>query len=195
VSVACLDCQRKDRELQQAHAALERALKGLDAAQRDIENLEVERRVDRMQKAKLKAELEQQDDETAENTPAQAVFAYWRARCHPQAKTFKGKRRRAVLDRLREGWGVLDLIRAVDGAVEGARVDEHGHRWDELELICRDEGNLRRFMSYGLGFERKLDRAMEALMGGPWTEEPFTEQDLELAWQVLQARRRLDAAA
>lgn len=191
--VACLECQRKDRELQQVHAALERALRGMDAAQRDIENLETERRVQRAQMGKLKAELEQQEDGAPENDTAQAVFAYWRVRCHPQAKTFKGKRRRAVLDRLREGWGVLDLMRAVDGAVEGARVDEHGHKWDELELICRDEGNLRRFMAYGLAYERKIDAAMEAMCGGPWDEEPFDDEGLKWAWRHVESQRRVQA--
>jgi hypothetical protein len=196
VTVACLDCQRKDAELAQVHAALERALKGLDVAQRDIENLEVERRVQRAQMAKLKADAETDADSAPENDAAQAVFTYWRARCHPAAKSFKGKRRKAVTDRLKDGWGINDLFRAIDGAVEGARVDEHGHRWDELELICRDEGNLRRFMTYGVNYERKIDAALQAVCGGPWDwDAPVNEVEVLEAMEVIRERRRWDQVA
>lgn len=92
--------------------------------------------------------------------PACEVFDYWRARLMPDAREFNGKRWAAVIARLSAyddtRKGVRDLKRAIDGCVELQYVSSAGRsskgspkeRQVELELICREESNVKRFMSY-----------------------------------------------
>lgn len=72
----------------------------------------------------------------------EAVFEHWRkAMKKPPGAKLNGKRRRAVEARLREGYTVEDLCRAVDGCALSpyhmGQNDQH-KRYDDLELICRD---------------------------------------------------------
>src|SRR4051812_3245747 len=95
----CLNCVRLSR--------------ALDAVRCDLENVEVELRVKRAQLTKLR-NVEATDDEPNARD-ARTVFVYWRARLRPLAKTFNGKRRKAVLDQLK-AYTVLDIFDAIDGA-------------------------------------------------------------------------------
>lgn len=80
---------------------------------------------------------------------AREAFKYW---CHRlgKAKTakFKGKRKAKVLARLRDGYTLEDIKRAVDGCAGSAwhmGENDRNQRYDDLELICRDGSNLEKF--------------------------------------------------
>jgi hypothetical protein len=80
------------------------------------------------------------------------IGAYWRERCnHPRAK-IDGKRYRAVRARLaqRERDESVDdrvayIKQAIDGAAAAPNVSDTGERYDDLELICRNESKLDSF--------------------------------------------------
>ena len=78
-----------------------------------------------------------------------AVFEHWkRVMGHPRAVLDK-KRERAVEARLREGRTVAELCQAVDGCAKTPHnmgQNEQGQRYDDLELICRNAGQVERFM-------------------------------------------------
>lgn len=80
---------------------------------------------------------------------AQAVFDHW---CRVMAKrgnvVFGADRRRAVEARLKEGFEVEDLCRAVDGCSvtpHNIGQNDRGERFDDLELICRNSAHVERF--------------------------------------------------
>lgn len=79
---------------------------------------------------------------------AQEVFAYWQVTLeHPTAK-FTGERRRKVEARLREGYTVHQLKRAVDGCKatpHNMGENDTGQKWDDLALICRNGSQVERF--------------------------------------------------
>jgi hypothetical protein len=136
----CADCDRVQRRFK--------------ALLVDFENAEVELRAKRRRITELEGKLAGKHKADPKASNAQAVFEYWRARLHPKAFKLEGRRLKAVLDRLNDGWSVADLRRAVDGAVFDAYVGPNGVRHDDLEFICRDETNLRKFLQRADAAER-----------------------------------------
>lgn len=69
------------------------------------------------------------------------VFTYWQqVMNHPQAK-LDAKRERAIKARLKDGYSVGDLCRAVDGCSRSPHhmgQNETRTVYDDIELICRD---------------------------------------------------------
>lgn len=119
----------------------------LDAALLDAENLEVDLRVMRRRLRNAENQLKQQRKEDKLDTEIHDVFAYWVARCSKdRERTILGEKRyKAVHGRLKEGHTVDDLKEAIDGAAVDAYVSEKGIRYDDLELICRDEVKVQAF--------------------------------------------------
>jgi hypothetical protein len=153
VTAECLNCVR----LARANEAL----------QRDLENVEVELRVKRAQLTRLRNESEEADESSDLHKQAKVVFLYWKLRCRPNAKTFKGDRQKAVMARLREGYTVFDLMRAIDGAVVGAYVDVKGVRHDDLELICRDAKYVEsRFWKLADAYDDAIDLCLRLKIEG-----------------------------
>ena len=96
------------------------------------------------------AAFRNKEAEEAKETPwmdeANRVFAYWREHIHPKAKVFTEKRRKAVVALIRAGYRAEELFVAIDGAKLHAYTNpKSGVRYDDLELICRDEGYVRKF--------------------------------------------------
>jgi hypothetical protein len=79
------------------------------------------------------------------------LFDYWQQRCgHSQAKATRGRLAK-VRARLREGYTVEQIHRAIDGAAIGAFVNDAGKRFDDLELICRSGEKLESFIDRATG--------------------------------------------
>jgi len=83
---------------------------------------------------------------------ATEVFDHWReVMQHPDAKfKSKSKRYRAVVGRLKDGYTVDQLKRAVDGcraSPHNMGQNETGTVYDDLELICRDDVHVERFIA------------------------------------------------
>jgi len=80
------------------------------------------------------------------------VFAHWQAVMkHPQAKLggSDSKRYKAIAARLRDGYSADDLCRAVDGCrrtPHNMGQNDRGEVYDDIELICRDQGHVDRFI-------------------------------------------------
>lgn len=81
------------------------------------------------------------------------VFDYWRERLgHPDAK-FTDGRRGKIRGRLREGFTVAQLRRAIDGCAASPfhRGENDRHTaYDDLTLICRDGAKVEQFMALPL---------------------------------------------
>jgi hypothetical protein len=78
------------------------------------------------------------------------VIAYWKQRCgHAQAKPTP-ERARCVIARLREGYSEQEIRKAIDGASVAAYVNEDGHKYDDLTLICRNGSKLESFIERGV---------------------------------------------
>jgi hypothetical protein len=84
-------------------------------------------------------------------TPAEEVFEYWVATLKKRTGTkFGPKRRKAVEARLKDGYTVDDLKKAIRGCSitpHNMGVNDSGTVYDELELICRDETKVDRFVT------------------------------------------------
>ena len=105
---------------------------------------------------------------------ARELFGYWQERCGHQKAKATPERLRAIRARLRDGYSVADVRRAIDGAATGAYVDDRGKRHDDLTLICRNGSKLEDFIarasakappppgSDGLRFDREALLAQEA---------------------------------
>ncbi len=80
---------------------------------------------------------------------SEQVFRHWTRTMGKDTKTaFGAKRRVAVKARLAEGYSVADLCAAVDGCAKTPHnmgQNDRGERYDDLELICRNAGQVDRF--------------------------------------------------
>jgi hypothetical protein len=89
------------------------------------------------------ASVEQMPD-----SPVLKVFAHWQdVMNHPKARLDR-KRRAAIASRLKDGYTVDDLKRAVDGCRASAwhqGKNKDGKIFDDVELICRNAVNVERF--------------------------------------------------
>jgi hypothetical protein len=141
----------------------------------DFENLQAELVAKRREIGRLRGELTKQRQSSPEHQSVQAVFDHWRAECgHDKAKL--GEKRAAVVRaRLRDNFTEDQLLRAVDGVamfpfvVNGQRraKGKPDQRYDDLELICRNEVNVEKFIGLIDAVERdrqeRSDRAREDL--------------------------------
>jgi hypothetical protein len=152
--------------------------------------------------ARTKAELERQRTDTPEGRVATALGRYWITRTGKKGNAkVKDKRRKAVIDRIRDGYDPSYIARAIDGAAEAASTSSSETerlaliralgeakrrlspndvkavheayrkgmkslvRYDDLELVCRDETTLERFHD-------RAERVNAATLVGPaWLAE------------------------
>lgn len=149
---ACPSCTQALTERVQAEADLQ-------AAERELRKL-------RRECNRLRTELYKQRTDSPEGMRAQAIFRYWVSVCEkdPKRTVFGEKRMKCVLARLREHEAPY-IARAIDGLAVAAFVNENGHKYDDLELVCRDEVHLERFFN--------LAERMKAptLCGPAWVAE------------------------
>jgi hypothetical protein len=74
------------------------------------------------------------------------LFDLWRERCGHDRARLTRDRAAKVKARLREGYTPEEIGQAIDGAAARPFVKE-GHRYDDLELICRNGSKLEDFMA------------------------------------------------
>lgn len=95
----------------------------------------------------------------AEEAAYAQIFNYWqRATGRMKAKQAAKDRRRAVIARLRNGYTVTDILRAIDGCVSSEWHMKEGR--NDLTLICQSEAKLEGFA------ERADDRPQLAVDAG-----------------------------
>lgn len=131
----------------------------LEDAQTDLQNDLIVARAKNTRLRNDRNERKLQDPLMALGEP---LFDHWREKLSPMAREFTGKRRDAVIARLRAvpqeelGDRVALITRAIDGAAKLPYVTALGRapsgkpeeKQTELELICRTEAHLHRFASY-----------------------------------------------
>lgn len=85
------------------------------------------------------------------------IFDHWRiVMGHPQAKLgdVGSKRYRAVAGRLKDGYTAEQLKSAIDGCKKSPHhmgQNDRGEVYDDLELICRDQAHVDKFLALGTG--------------------------------------------
>jgi ribosomal protein L44E len=109
-------------------------------AERDLMAVERDLRQARRETTRLRNELAKQQRNNPDSVKAEALFRYWLSRLekNPALYTFGEKRRKVVLARLREKEATY-IARAIDGLAVSAYTSPSGKRFDDLELVCRDE--------------------------------------------------------
>lgn len=80
------------------------------------------------------------------------VFQHWQNRLGKDKHKLTGKRKKAIIARLREGYSVQDLRRAIDGmscdSFHNPTPEERekgAKAWDDIELVCRDGDHVEKF--------------------------------------------------
>lgn len=141
-------------------------------AEGDLRAAERELRRVRREVSGLRAELTRQRNESPEGYRAKALFRYWVARCEKSNRNVFGeKRMKVVMARLKEHDATY-IARAIDGAAVGAYTGDNGVKYDDLELICRDEVHLERFYELAEGSNAPT------MVGSAWIAE-FDGTNLE----------------
>lgn len=111
------------------------------------------------------------------------VFEYWKQVLnHPKAK-LGDERERAVKARLAQGYTVDDLKRAVDGCAvtpHNMGQNDRGEVYDDLELICRDGGQVERFMRNAESPPVATKRGTPTTPDSYWDSIPEGGREVEL---------------
>jgi len=137
------------------------------------------------------------------------VFEHWQRVCDKPRAKFTSDRRAKVRARLRDGYTVEDIKRAIDGITTSSfhrGENESGREFMGLELICQTGGKLEGFMgaaggpslgvpSQDAGLEQRItkaqQRAAEQLEKGDNDGHNRTQQEL----RTLLARRGNNGSA
>lgn len=143
----------------------------MEAQKTYIEGLEKELRVKRAQVSRLIAEQAGADKSNPHYEAALQVYAYWKEKLAPGSRTFGAAHRKVVLARLKEGWTVDELKRAIDGyfcrpyvTVSGrSHTGRPSERRIDLELICRDEKHINQGIAF---WEEDRGKDIELLQRG-----------------------------
>jgi hypothetical protein len=141
------------------HVAEDYEARLLQAAE-TIHGLELELRQKRSTITKLRGEQTDKDSRSQLRPHAEDVFQHWKQHISPKARVFSGKRLKVVIDRLAElpedvEGRKQEIFEAILGAKDHAYTNpKTGVRYDDLELICRDDSYVQRF--------RKLHLAAQA---------------------------------
>jgi hypothetical protein len=125
--------------------------------------------------ARLKTELANQQLEAPNIQAAKAIFRYWVARLEKNPKTTKfGEKRRKVVLAMLANYEPHYICRAIDGLAVSVYTSPAGKRFDDLELVCRDEVQLEN--RYELA-----ERVGAPTFWGPAWEREFGSKNEEAA--------------
>lgn len=100
----------------------------------------------------MEKEVERKDMSTSDKPKIDisAVFEHWAQTFRKSKRTvFDEKRKSLVKARLRDGFSIEDLKRAIDGCAQtpfNTGQNDRGERYDDLTLICRDAAHVERFI-------------------------------------------------
>lgn len=128
------------RRLASAYRDLSRGL------ERDVEGLEREARGHRRKIKALEEELHEQRQEQPEMQMVRALFTLWVDLSGRNKKQTKlGEKREKTGLKAAQLYAYEDLGDAIRGGVAYCYVDQGGKRYDDFELILRDETKIERF--------------------------------------------------
>lgn len=122
-------------------------------------------------------ELQLQPVDQGRPDPAVEVFEHWRSVMETPRSLFTPDRRRAVEARLKEGRTVDELKQAVDGCKltpHNMGENDRGEKFNDLELICRKNANVERFMRNAAAPPKPHVDIRKAPLDGEMGEGPIT---------------------
>lgn len=130
--------------------------------------------------AATQGELARRHTEAPEMRRAKALWRYYLARLEKNENRMKfgDKRQRAVVARLREGRSASYIARAIDGLAEAYFTSSSGVRFDDIELVCRNEVTLERY--YAIAEQRNA----RTFVGPVWLQELEGEANMPKAPQI-----------
>ncbi len=126
----------------------------------DLQNLEVDLRVQRRVAAALKAEMTRRDREEISQAEVEEVFEHWQRVFGKQRSRLGEERQKKIRARIREGHSVEELKWAVDGCHGDAwwqGENSRGYRCEDVADILRNEKRVDRFLE--LRDEQRVRRA------------------------------------
>jgi hypothetical protein len=97
-----------------------------------------------------KNSVEEASTVPAKPNPVSEVFGYWQETMTSPHSRLSDKRARAIKARLRDGYTVEQLKRAVFGCSvtpHNMGFNERDQKYNDIELICRDAGHVDRFIA------------------------------------------------
>jgi hypothetical protein len=142
--VQCADCER-------LQVALDAALMDLEAARAEAGSLRRQLGAAQGKQGKARKQHPHYD-------MAVRLFEFWQEQCGHERAQMGPKRERALLSRL-DDYSARDIAKAIRGAAVAAYVDPRGVKHDDIELICRDEVKLEKFIE-------RYERWRESQHGG-----------------------------
>lgn len=92
---------------------------------------------------------EERETEALASSAAHVVFAHWQQVMGKDKARLDAKRKRAITGRLKDGYTVDQLCRAVDGcSLSGWHMGKNDRniKYNDIELICRDASKVDQFM-------------------------------------------------
>lgn len=90
-------------------------------------------------------------DRKVEVQEIREVFDYWVNVSGKARAKLTADRRTKIRARLKDGYSVDDIKKAIRGNAAGAYIDARGHKYNDLTLICRSGSHTERFMSLDTG--------------------------------------------
>lgn len=84
-------------------------------------------------------------------SPVEHVFKYWQEVMNKPRAKLNAKRKKAIQDRIKEGYEWDDFKAAIDGCKNSSFHMGQNNRnkpYNDIELICRDGVKLESFMEY-----------------------------------------------
>jgi hypothetical protein len=101
---------------------------------------------------------EDDNENTSRAATALSIFNFWKTECGHETASFTPKRKRRVLERLKQGYPPERIQLAIRGCVASPfhqGQNDSGTKYDDLELICRDGEHLEKFIAiYESGGQR-----------------------------------------
>ena len=97
-----------------------------------------------------KNSVEEASTAPAKPNPVSEVFGYWQETMNSPHSRLSDKRARAIKARLKDGYTVEQLKRAVFGCSvtpHNMGFNERDQKYNDIELICRDAGHVDRFIA------------------------------------------------
>lgn len=110
------------------------------------------------------------------SSEAQSVFDYWKKKRGYQRAKLDAKRLKAINARLKDGYSVEDLCKAIDGIERSPHhMGQNDRRtvYDDIELICRDGPRVDGFIKLAStepGIDPRLQHQIDVL--NDWMNQP-----------------------
>jgi hypothetical protein len=113
--------------------------------------LETERETEGEAERELEKETEGEREKEYCLANVHDVFDYWKSKLNHTRSKLDPKRRKLIATRLKEGYTVADLRKAIIGCSVSQwhmGANDRGTKFDSLELILRDATNVDKFIGY-----------------------------------------------